>query len=64
MFDSCLARERKEMKKIALTAFLLLFLVFPLAAAEEKRFDVAPGDSPYLGSPDAAITIIEFLDFQ
>ena len=42
---------------------LLLLLSLPAAAAE-KRYDVSPGDSPYLGPLEATVTIIEFLDFQ
>jgi hypothetical protein len=49
------------MKRLALIVLLLLAVN---AAADEKRFLIPIGDSPSTGPPDAAITIIEFLDFQ
>jgi len=46
----------------------MLVMVFVLlavsASAEEKRYQVPLGDSPTLGPPDAAVTLVEFLDFQ
>jgi hypothetical protein len=49
-------------RKILITALGLL--VFCMAHAEQKRFDVPIGDSPSLGPADAPVTIIEFIDFQ
>jgi hypothetical protein len=50
------------MKKTAL--FIAMVLVASLAFADEKRFSVPLDDSPAMGSPDAPVTIVEFLDFQ
>ena len=50
------------MKKIALSVLFLLF--FSMAFAEGKRFQVPLAGSPQLGPQDAAVTIIEFIDFQ
>jgi len=45
--------------------FVLIALVITSAAlAEEKRFSVPLGDSPTMGPADAAVTIVEFIDFQ
>jgi hypothetical protein len=49
--------------KIIQAFILLLFLVSGSFAAE-KRFAVPVGDSPQKGPKDAAVTIIEFIDFQ
>ncbi len=35
-----------------------------MAHAEERKIDIPIGDSPSLGPEDAAVTIIEFIDFQ
>jgi len=50
------------MKKPVL--FIVMVLIVSLAFADEKRFSVPLDDSPALGSPNAPVTIIEFLDFQ
>jgi hypothetical protein len=50
------------MKRILISVFALL--LFGIAHAEQKRTDVPIGDSPSLGSADAPVTIIEFIDFQ
>jgi len=50
------------MKKIVICVFVLL--LFGMAQAEEKRFEVPIGDSPSMGPADAPVTIIEFIDFQ
>lgn len=41
--------------------FLLILLAQPWPAA---GIDVPIGDSPVLGAADAAVTMIEFIDFQ
>jgi hypothetical protein len=61
-------RARRALKpggnmKIINSLLLLLFLVSGVTAAE-KRFSVPVGDSPQKGPKDAAVTIIEFIDFQ
>ena len=43
--------------------FFLLLLV-SIVSAEEKRFTIPVADSPQKGSKEAAVTIIEFIDFQ
>lgn len=47
-------------------ALTLLILLIPSTsdATELKRYNVPVGDSPTLGPQDAAVTIIEFLDYQ
>ncbi len=50
------------MKRLLICIFVLL--LFGMAHAEEKRFDVPIGDSPSQGPTDAPVTIIEFIDFQ
>jgi len=47
----------------ALTAGVLIF-VFSNSYAEEKRYVVSLDDSPSCGPKNAAVTIIEFLDYQ
>ena len=51
--------------RIALVLTLLL-LALPTVAlsVDVERFDVPLHDSPQRGPGDAAVTIIEFLDFQ
>ena len=45
--------------------FCLVFLLLSgMAFAEQKRINVPIGDSPSMGPADAAVTIIEFIDFQ
>lgn len=45
---------------------LLLFIIFACSvqAGEIERFQVPILDSPRLGSDQAPVTVIEFLDFQ
>jgi hypothetical protein len=50
------------MKRILICVFTLL--LFGVAHAEQKRFDVPIGDSPSKGPTNAPVTIIEFIDFQ
>ena len=50
------------MKKLI---FVLMVLSITSAAiAQEKRITVPLNDSPSTGPADAAVTIIEFIDFQ
>ena len=50
---------------VAIMALALTLIFAPLSQAREiKRYDVPVADSPYLGPEDAAVTIIEFLDYQ
>ncbi len=51
------------MKKILAAGIMLLFIVTVLSA-QEKRYNVPLGDSPSFGPQNAAVTIIEFIDFQ
>ncbi|MDF1551854.1 MAG: hypothetical protein P1P84_02275 [Deferrisomatales bacterium] len=46
----------------SLAAALLLLGAATAAAAD--RMQVAAGDSPTLGSADAPITVVEFVDYQ
>lgn len=50
------------MTRLLSCIFVLLFMT--AVQAEQKRTDVAIGDSPVLGPADAPVTIIEFIDFQ
>jgi len=50
------------MRKILICIFSLL--LFSVAHAQEKRFDVPIGNSPAYGPANAPVTIIEFIDFQ
>ena len=52
------------MKKLMLIMVCVCMIITVSAFAEEKRVAVPVGDSPTLGPADAAVTIIEFLDFQ
>lgn len=47
-----------------LVFIVLLLLPTGIAEANEKRYSVPVGESPSIGPADAAVTIIEFLDFQ
>lgn len=50
-----------------LVAAMVLVAVMTLASvaeAEVKRYEVPDMDSPVIGSDKAAITIIEFIDYQ
>lgn len=47
----------------ALIAGVLIF-VFSNCYAEEKRYVVPLDDSPSCGPKNAAVTIVEFLDYQ
>lgn len=55
------------MKRLTLLV-LLAALALPVAAGaqgtEEKRYDIPLENSPSVGSADAPVTIVEFLDFQ
>ena len=52
------------MKKLFFPLVLFLMIFSAFAPAEEKRYNVPIGDSPSLGPAQAAVTIIEFIDFQ
>ncbi|HEY7527917.1 MAG TPA: hypothetical protein VH660_02105 [Candidatus Deferrimicrobiaceae bacterium] len=43
---------------------LLLLLAAFSASAAEQRYSVPVGDSPVLGPPGAAVTLVEFIDYQ
>lgn len=49
-------------KTIGATIVIMLFASIVFAVGE--RFDVNIGESPQLGPKDAAITMVEFIDFQ
>ena len=50
------------MKPTIVAAFM--FLLVSVVFADVHRYSVPIGDSPQKGPKDAAVTIIEFLDFQ
>jgi len=50
------------MKKILFC--ILVILLAASASADVKRYSVPVEDSPYLGSSNAPVTIIEFIDYQ
>jgi protein-disulfide isomerase len=54
------------MKWIRASLLIILLLSFPLSEswAAQERLSVPIGDSPVLGSAEAPVTIIEFMDFQ
>ena len=47
-----------------LLSILFVVLIFGSALADEKKTDIAIGNSPTSGPADAPITFIEFIDFQ
>jgi len=50
------------LKKLLLLLFFLAF--FTASYAEEKRYSVPLEGSPVYGPAKAAVTMIEFLDYQ
>jgi hypothetical protein len=50
------------MKRLVLV--VLFIQIACLASAQERRFTVPIDSSPSLGSADAPVTIVEFIDFQ
>lgn len=53
------------MKRYGLAFLILLFALSPVFAQDsEKRFSVPLEDSPLQGPADAAVTMIEFIDYQ
>lgn len=50
------------MKKGMLAFFAICLMAGAAGAAGRVTVDV--GDRPFLGPPDAPVTIVEFLDFQ
>lgn len=51
------------MARLFLT-LLMILLVSTAVAVEIPRIEVPLGDSPVRGPADAAVTMIEFIDFQ
>jgi hypothetical protein len=51
-----------KMKKIFIILFAILLVA--TASAEIKRYNVSLEGSPSAGSQNAAVTIIEFIDYQ
>lgn len=47
-----------------LIILLLSLLATPAAAAEKPLVNVPLGDAPVRGPANAAVTIVEFIDFQ
>jgi len=50
-----------------LKKFIILFFIFFTASssfAAEQRYNVPLEDSPWCGSQNAPVTMIEFLDYQ
>jgi hypothetical protein len=50
------------MKK--LLAVVLICCFAGMASAEIKRFEIPVEGSPVMGSPNAPVTIVEFIDYQ
>jgi len=44
--------------------FFLFFLFCSSVLASEKRYFIPIENSPYIGSENAPVTIIEFIDYQ
>lgn len=61
MMKRILQRNSRLVRLVALTIALLLCTY---ASAAQKSYDVPAGDSPYFGPADAAVTVIEFIDYQ
>lgn len=51
------------MARLFLT-LLMILLVSIAVAGEKPRIEVPLGDSPVRGPSDAAVTMVEFIDFQ
>jgi hypothetical protein len=58
------SKEVSVMRMAFVLALLLLAFPTVTLSADVDRFDVPIGSSPQRGPQDAAVTIIEFLDFQ
>jgi protein-disulfide isomerase len=54
--------ERKRMKKMLIVFLVCLFA--GVSSADVKRFSVTVDGSPAIGSQDAKVTIVEFMDYQ
>ncbi|MCS7215222.1 MAG: hypothetical protein RMI30_05710 [Thermodesulfovibrio sp.] len=53
------------MKKLKVFAMLFfIFCLYSFATAAEKRYNLPIEDSPFIGSKNAPITIIKFIDYQ
>ncbi len=48
----------------SLLILLLGLLVSTAGAADKPRIEVPLGDAPVRGPADAAVTMVEFIDFQ
>jgi len=55
-------RNNLFMKKLLILLFVIFTASFSFAA--EQRYTVPTEDSPYCGTQNAPVTIIEFLDYQ
>jgi protein-disulfide isomerase len=58
-----LSKRNSPVKRL-LFILIAILLATTYSHADEKRYLVPIDDSPVLGPADAAVTIIEFLDFQ
>lgn len=54
--------QEKNMKKLMVCCIVLLLVSG--AYAQEKRFNVPVEESPVIGPENAAVTMIEFVDYQ
>jgi len=54
----------RALAAIAIALMATIMITAPCAQAEVKRYGVPAGDSPVIGPDKAAVTIIEFIDYQ
>jgi len=53
-----------QVTRLAIVLTVAMMVTVTLAQAEVKRYDVPDRDSPTIGPDKAAVTIIEFIDYQ
>jgi len=52
------------MARLLIILFLSLLITTAASAAEKALINVPLGDAPSRGPADAAVTMVEFIDFQ
>ena len=57
-------RRDREGRETVILMFCMLLLFISQSSAEEKRYQVPIEDSPFYGSSEAPVTMIEFIDYQ
>lgn len=52
----------KKFKNLVIIPFIFCFFSFSIAA--DQRYNLPIENSPFIGNINAAVTIIEFIDYQ